>query len=164
MLIPWEAGFPEMAIMYNLSLQATPFSDELGIECSAGDPGSIPRLERSAGEGIGYPLQYSWSSLVAQLIKNPPAMWETGFDPWVGKITWRRERLPMPAFLPGESGLGCKESELSQFHFGREYKRFFPITRFFFFFLTVSSSFFFFFIYFYQLEANYNIVVVFVIH
>ena len=32
---------------------------------------------RSAGEGIGYPLQYSWASLVAQLVKNPPAMWET---------------------------------------------------------------------------------------
>ena len=38
--------------------------------CNAGDPGSIPGLERSAGEGIGYPLQYSWASLVAQLVKN----------------------------------------------------------------------------------------------
>ena len=45
--------------------------------CNAEDPGSIPGLERSAGEGIGYPLQYSWASLVAQLVKNPPAMWET---------------------------------------------------------------------------------------
>ena len=42
-----------------------------------GDPGSIPGSGRSATEGIGYPLQYSWTSLVAQLIKNPPAMWET---------------------------------------------------------------------------------------
>ena len=40
--------------------------------CNAGDPGSIPGLGRSAGEGIGYPLQYSWASLVAQLVKNPP--------------------------------------------------------------------------------------------
>jgi len=40
--------------------------------CNAGDPGSIPGLGRSTGEGIGYPLQYSWASLVAQLIKNPP--------------------------------------------------------------------------------------------
>ena len=39
---------------------------------------------------------------MAQLIKNPPAMWETGFDPWVGKIPWRRERLPTPVFWPGE--------------------------------------------------------------
>ena len=44
--------------------------------CNAGDPGSIPGSGRSAGEGIGYPLQYSWASLVAQLVKNPPAMWE----------------------------------------------------------------------------------------
>ena len=45
--------------------------------CNAGDPSSIPGLGRSAGEGIGYPLQYSWASLVAQLVKNPPAMQET---------------------------------------------------------------------------------------
>ena len=44
---------------------------------SAGDPGLIPGWGRSAGEGIGYPLQCSWASLVAQLVKNPPAMWET---------------------------------------------------------------------------------------
>ena len=45
--------------------------------CNAGDPGSIPGLGRSTGEGIGYPLQYSWASLVAQLVKNLPAMQET---------------------------------------------------------------------------------------
>jgi len=45
--------------------------------CNAGDPGSIPGLGRSTGEGIGYPLQYSWASLVAQLAKNLPAMQET---------------------------------------------------------------------------------------
>ena len=45
--------------------------------CNAGDPDSIPGLERSAGEGIGYALQYSWASLVAQLVKNPPALQET---------------------------------------------------------------------------------------
>ena len=39
--------------------------------------GSIPGSGRSAGEGIGSPLQYSWASLVAQLVKNPPATWET---------------------------------------------------------------------------------------
>ena len=43
------------------------------------------------------------TSLVAQLVKNPPAMQETGFDPWVGEIPWRRERLPTPVFWPGES-------------------------------------------------------------
>ena len=51
---------------------------------------------------IGYPLQYSWASLVAQLVKNPPAMRETWVGSWVGKIFWRRERLPTPVFWPGE--------------------------------------------------------------
>ena len=45
--------------------------------CNAGDPGSIPGLGRSPGEGIGYPLHYSWASLMAQMVKNPPAMQET---------------------------------------------------------------------------------------
>ena len=45
--------------------------------CNAGDPGSIPRLGRSPEEGIGYPLQYSWASLVSQMVKNLPAMRET---------------------------------------------------------------------------------------
>ena len=44
--------------------------------CNAGDSNSIPGLGRSAGEGIGYPLQYSWDSLVAQTVKKPPAMQE----------------------------------------------------------------------------------------
>ena len=45
--------------------------------CNAGDPSSIPGLGRSLRERIGYPLQYSWSSLVAQLVKTLPAMQET---------------------------------------------------------------------------------------
>ena len=45
--------------------------------CNAGGPGSIPGVGRSAGEGIGYPLQYSWASFVAQLVKNLPVMQET---------------------------------------------------------------------------------------
>ena len=45
--------------------------------CKAGDPSSIPGSGRSTGEGKGYPLQYSWASLVAQLVKNPPARRET---------------------------------------------------------------------------------------
>ena len=86
---------------------------------NAGDPGSIPGSGRSAGEGIGYPLQYSWASLVAQLVKNPSVMWET----WVGSLgwenPWRKERLLTPVFWPGEShGLyrlwGCKESDTTE--------------------------------------------------
>ena len=53
--------------------------------CNAGDPSSIPGSERSAGEGIGYPFQYSWASLVAQLVKNLPAMLET----WVQSLGWK---------------------------------------------------------------------------
>ena len=52
--------------------------------CKAGDPGSIPGWGRSTGEGIGYPMQYSWASLVAQLVKILPAMWET----WVRFLGW----------------------------------------------------------------------------
>ena len=55
---------------------------------NAGAPGLIPELGRSAGEGIGYPLQYSWASLVAQLVKNPPAMRET----WVRSLGLGRSR------------------------------------------------------------------------
>ena len=51
---------------------------------NAGDLGLIPGLGRSPGEGIGYSLQYSWSFLVAQLVKNTPAMWET----WVPSLGW----------------------------------------------------------------------------
>ena len=66
-------------------------------------PGSIPLSGISAGEGIGYPLQYFWVYLVAQLVKNPPTMRERpGFDCWAGKILWRRERLPTPVLWPGE--------------------------------------------------------------
>ena len=52
--------------------------------CSAGDPGSIPRSGRSAGEWISYPLQYTWASLVSQLVKNLPAVWETS----VWSLSW----------------------------------------------------------------------------
>ena len=49
--------------------------------CNTADTGSIPGLERSTGEGKGYPLQYSWASLVAQLVKNSLQCGTPGFDP-----------------------------------------------------------------------------------
>ena len=52
--------------------------------CNAGDPSSIPGSGRSPGERIGYPLQYSWGSLVAQMVKNLPAIWET----WARSLGW----------------------------------------------------------------------------
>ena len=63
----------------------------------------IPGSRSAPGEGIGYPLQYSWISLVAQLVKNPLAMWKPRFDPWFGKIPWKRAWQPSSVFLPKES-------------------------------------------------------------
>ena len=54
----------------------------------SGDRGLIPGSGKSLGEGIAYPLQYSWASLMAQMVKNPPVMRDL-IDPWVGKIPWR---------------------------------------------------------------------------
>jgi len=68
----------------------------------AADLGLIAESRRSPGAGNGNLLQYSWASLVSQLVKNPLAMWRPGFNPWVGKIPWRREQLPTPVFGPGE--------------------------------------------------------------
>ena len=54
------------------------------LAINAGDSSSTPGSGRSGGEGIGYPFQYSWASLVAQMIKNLPAVWET----WVRSLGW----------------------------------------------------------------------------
>ena len=68
--------------------------------CNSGDPGLISGLVRSAGEGIGYLLQYFWASLVSQLVKNLPAMWET----WVRFLSWEdpleKGTAPAPVFWP----------------------------------------------------------------
>ena len=54
--------------------------------CNAGDPGSVPGLGRFPREGIGYPCQDSWASLVAQIVKLSLQCGRSGFDPWVGRI------------------------------------------------------------------------------
>ena len=91
--------------------------------CNAEDPGLIPGLGRSAGEGIGYPLQYSWASLVAQLVKNSPAMWET----WVRSLGWEDPleqgmathssilawRIPWTVYI---HGVAKSWTQLSSFH------------------------------------------------
>ena len=89
-------------ILYQLSYHGFPYS-LVGKEstCNAGGPGLIPGLGRSAGEGIGYPLQYSWASLVAQLVRNLPAMQETQetvsmlYSPWGCKEWDTTERLSL---------------------------------------------------------------------
>ena len=90
--------------------------------CNSRGPSSIPGLGSSPGKGTGYPHQHSWASLVAQMVKNPPAMWET----WVwllgsedplekGTITHSRP-LSWPGAFHGLGNLGgyspwdCKES------------------------------------------------------
>ena len=75
-------------------------------------PGSIPGSGRSRGEGIGYPLQYSWASPVAELVKNPPAMWEI----WVWSLGWEdsleKGKATYPVFWPGEfHGLQSMDSQ-----------------------------------------------------
>ena len=87
--------------------------------CHARDPNLIPGSGRSAGEGIGYPLQYSWTSQVTQLVKNLPAVWETEAWSLGWEDPWRRERLPTPVFWPGEfhgmyGCMGCKDSDMTE--------------------------------------------------
>ena len=76
--------------------------------CNAGESGSVSGSWRLAGEGIGYPLQYSWASLLAQTVKNLPAMWETWvWETWVPSLGWEdpleEGMQPTQVFLSGES-------------------------------------------------------------
>ena len=100
--------------------------------CNAGDPGLIPGSGRSPGEGIGYSLQYSWVSLVAQLVKNPPAMQET----WVRFLGWKdpleKEKATHSSILAwripwtwGHKELDTTEGlSFALFHFCLRYKGF----------------------------------------
>ena len=76
---------------------------------------------------FAYIFLYLWASLVAQTVKNPPAVQETWFDPWVGKIPWRRAWQPTPIFqysclenphgqrsLMGCSQWGCEELDMTE--------------------------------------------------
>ena len=94
--------------------------------CNAGDPGLIPWFGRFTGEGIGYLLQYSWASLVPQLVKNPPAMRET----WVWSLGWEdslEKGKGHPLQYSGlENSMDCicvvhgvakSRTQLSDFHF-----------------------------------------------
>ena len=63
--------------------------------CNAGNPSSIPGSGRSAGKGIGYPLQYSWASLVAQLVKNPACNeGDLGLIPGLGRSSGEGKGYP----------------------------------------------------------------------
>ena len=83
----------------------------------------IPKLGRSAGEGVVYPLQYSWASLVAQLVKHLPAMWET----WVLSLDWEdppqkgtathSSILAWKSPLTIQSMVSQSRTQLNDFHF-----------------------------------------------
>ena len=77
---------------------------------NAGDPSSIPGSGRYPGKGIGYPLQYSWASRVAQLVKNPPAIWET----CVQSLDW--EDTLEKGTATHSSILATSQTRLSDFH------------------------------------------------
>ena len=70
-MVSYEKGFPRSSV-------------DKESACNVGDPGLTPESGRSAGEGTGFPPQYSWASLVAQLVKNLAAMQET----WVQSLGW----------------------------------------------------------------------------
>ena len=106
-------------------------SDGKESTCNAGDPGSLLGLGRPgdpgslpAGEGIGYPLQYSWVSLVAQLVKNPPTIWETWAQS-LGREEFPGEGKGSPLHYLGlENAMDCivhgvteSQSGLSKFPF-----------------------------------------------
>ena len=94
-------------------------SDGKESDCNVGDPSSIPGSGRSHGEGNGNPLQYSWASLVAQLVKNPPQCRKPWFDPWVGMIPpWEGKGCPLQC-SGLESSMDCivtkSQTQLSNF-------------------------------------------------
>ena len=87
-------------------------------------PGLIPGLGRTPGGGKGYPRQYSWASLLAQMVKNQPAMWET----WVQPLVWENPleegmathcrilawRIPWTEEPGGLQSMGSQESDTSE--------------------------------------------------
>ena len=101
-------------------MQAFNLGSSAGKEssCDAGDCCSIPGLGRSPGEGIGYPLQYSWASLVAQTVENLPTVWET----WVLSLDWEDPMEKGTAThsnilawkIPWNSPWGHKESDTTE--------------------------------------------------
>ena len=94
--------------------------------CNAGNPDWFPGSGRSAGEGIGDPLQYSWASLVAKLVKNPPAMQEM----WVQSLGWEDPleqgkatnssilpwRIPLTVYSMGSQRVGHNWATFTSLH------------------------------------------------
>ena len=105
-MVPIYQGFPDSSV-------------GKGSACNAGDPGSIPGLWRSAEEGTGYPLQYCWASLVAQLVKNLPVMRQMGWIPGLGRSPGEGDLVFWPEEFHGlYKSMGSQsQTQLSDFHF-----------------------------------------------
>ena len=97
--------------------------------CNVGDPSSIPGLGRPPEEGIGYPLQYSWASLVAQLVKNLPAMLETRVRSLGWEDPLEKGKATHSSIWPGEfdgcivHGVANSRTQLSNFHLREEWRQ-----------------------------------------
>ena len=108
-----------------------PLESSVGEEstCNAGDSRSTPGSGRSTGEGIGYPLQYSWASFVAQLVKNLPAMRkDLGSIPGLGRAPGEGKGYPLQ-YSGLENSMDCivhgvakSRTQLSDFHFQESYE------------------------------------------
>ena len=101
-LLMWVFGFKAYRWINRASLVA-----QLVKSSPAGDPSSIPGLGRSTGEGTGYLLQYSWPSLVTQMVKNPSAVWDT----WVRSLGWED---PLEEGMATHSSIMAWRMEFSQ--------------------------------------------------
>ena len=75
-------------------------------------PGFDSWVGKIPWEGIWYPLHYSWASVVAQMVRSLPAVWEIWVDAWAGKIPWRRKWQPTPVVSPGKS---CGQRNLADY-------------------------------------------------
>ena len=99
-------------LMYGRGLPHSSVGKE--SDSNAGDPALIPGSGRSPEEGIGYPLHYSRASLVAQLVKNPPTMWET----WVQSLGWEdpleKGKATHSSILAWRIPWGHKESDTTE--------------------------------------------------
>ena len=91
-----QSRAPDTRVLKNIVDGFPGDSDGRESTCNAADPGLIPGSGRSSGEGIGYPLQYSWASLVAQMVKNQ--LWET----WVLSLIWKN---PLEAGMATQSSI-----------------------------------------------------------
>ena len=116
-------GFQEISISFIWGFPHSSVGKEYACKESTRDPSLIPGSGRSAGKGIGPPIQYSWTSLVAQLVKNLPTMWETWVWSLGEKDPLEKEKATHSSILAGRipwttvQGVAKSQTQLSNFHF-----------------------------------------------